>query len=101
MSFITHLTQAHARLTDQARRRAFDLGRRGSFCAACHGFDGRGGISDKSVTGKGYDTFEDAIRLGKGAHNYADRKKYMPSWSVSEISTDEVRLMALYIRGLN
>ncbi|ONM11136.1 DnaJ domain containing protein [Zea mays] len=30
------VSEAHACLTDQARRRAFDLERRGSFCAACH-----------------------------------------------------------------
>ena len=33
---ISACTQAHACLTDQARRRAFDTERRGSFCAACH-----------------------------------------------------------------
>ncbi|CAD6207512.1 unnamed protein product [Miscanthus lutarioriparius] len=30
------VSEAHACLTDQARRRAFDTERRGSFCAACH-----------------------------------------------------------------
>jgi mono/diheme cytochrome c family protein len=71
------------------------------FCASCHGADGKGGVSKKAVTGKGFDTFEDAIRIGKGTRNYAERQKYMPSWTSSEINADEIRLMATYIRSLD
>lgn len=71
------------------------------FCASCHGLDGTGNVSEKSVTNKGYDAFYDAIRLGKGGKEYAKRNKYMPFWNAREITDEEIHLMAIYSRSLD
>lgn len=70
------------------------------FCAACHAIDGSGGVSEKIITGKAVDSFEDAIRIGKGGKDFTLRNKYMPSWSIDEITDQEIRLMATYVRSL-
>ncbi len=70
------------------------------FCAACHAADGTGGVSQKIVTGKAVDDFDDAIRLGKGQKNFDERTRFMPSWSIQEITDEEIKLMATYARSL-
>jgi mono/diheme cytochrome c family protein len=71
------------------------------FCASCHGYDGKGGVSGKALTGKGFDAFEEGVRLGKGDQAFADRRRYMPAWTASEISADEIRLITTYVRSLD
>lgn len=68
-----------------------------TFCANCHGDDGRGGVVGKSVVGE--ESYED-IREGNGGNNYGARLVYMPRWSATELTDDEISLIDAYIEGL-
>ncbi|MCB0712015.1 MAG: c-type cytochrome [Ignavibacteriae bacterium] len=69
------------------------------FCANCHGTDARGGPVGESIRSKTGE-FLEKVREGEGGTNYSRRTKYMPSWSTSELTNDEVSKMAAYVRSL-
>ncbi|MFN3199464.1 MAG: c-type cytochrome [Bradymonadia bacterium] len=71
----------------------------GRFCANCHGADGRGGPTRASIRGDDLGDWFEAIREGEGGRNYGSRGDYMPRWSRSAITDDEVRKMYQHIRG--
>ncbi|NRA64223.1 MAG: c-type cytochrome [Pseudobacteriovorax sp.] len=70
-----------------------------TFCANCHGLDGRGGLSRESVLGE-LDELWEAIREGEGYNNYWSRRGYMPRWNSREISNREIRLMTRYLYSI-
>ena len=65
--------QAHACLTDKARRRAFDAERRASFCAACH--DRHAARSAPAGGGRVRATADNKQRAAAGAQAPAARSK--------------------------
>ena len=69
-----------------------------TFCANCHGVDGRGGLSRESVLGE-LDEVEEYVREGEG-WDYFNRRKYMPRWSRQELSDWEIRKMISYLYTL-
>ena len=70
-----------------------------TYCANCHGADGRGGFSGKDVV-RETDDYREAIREGEHQRDYLNRKKYMPAYSPLEISLEEITLLRLYAREL-
>lgn len=67
------------------------------FCSTCHGFDGRGGPSEKKIYDVDIDEFFTMVRGGNGGSDYGSRRAYMPAWSPSELSDDEIRRIAAWI----
>jgi cytochrome c5 len=63
-----------------------------AFCANCHGIDGRGGFTGKNVI-KEIEEFSEYIRKGKNVSYPLNRKKYMPAYRTSDLSSTEIRLM--------
>ena len=70
------------------------------FCGNCHGADARGTLVDKSILNDDLDDFLDVVRDGEGGNNYGRRTSYMPSWSASELSDEEIEKMYIYVRTL-
>lgn len=67
------------------------------FCSTCHGFDGHGGVVDVRIDDKDIGTILGQVREGNGGTQYFRRTEYMPSWSPSELSDEEVRRIAEWI----
>ena len=67
------------------------------FCSTCHGFDGRGGVVGERIDDKDLDEFFSKVREGNEGNQYSRRAEYMPSWSPSELSDDEIRRIAEWI----
>jgi len=70
------------------------------FCGNCHGTDAKGGRVGEGIAGEEADEIDEQVREGHGGDDYGNRKKYMPSWSTSELSHDEVAAIADYLAGL-
>ena len=70
------------------------------FCSTCHGKDARGGPVGESILNEDADEFREKVREGEGGNNYSRRNKYMPSWTSSEITNEEISQMAAYVRRL-
>lgn len=69
------------------------------FCANCHGADARGGRVGEGIAGEADDVFE-RVRGGHGGTSYGARREYMPAWSTSQLSDDEVDAIASYLGTL-
>lgn len=69
------------------------------FCSTCHGKDARGGPSDKEILEE-TNKFREQVREGEGGKNYGDREEYMPAWTSSQLSDDEIDRMSAYVRRL-
>ncbi|SMF07118.1 c-type cytochrome [Pseudobacteriovorax antillogorgiicola] len=70
-----------------------------TFCANCHGLDGRGGMSGESVLGELDEVYE-YVREGEGYNNYWSRTDYMPRWNWQELPNEEIRMMIYYLYSL-
>ena len=70
------------------------------FCSNCHGDDARGGPVGEGILNEDASKFLEKVREGEGGTNYSRRTKYMPSWSSSELTNDEVSKMAAYVRSM-
>jgi mono/diheme cytochrome c family protein len=68
------------------------------YCAACHGVDGAGGPTMRSVIGEA-GAAERLVRNGH-AGEFSNRREYMPKWSTDEISDPELDLIITYIGTL-
>lgn len=68
------------------------------YCAACHGDDGKGGPTMRSITGE-VDEAEELVRQGH-AGDFSERREYMPKWSAAEISDAELDLIISHIESL-
>lgn len=68
------------------------------YCAACHGEDGRGGPTNRSIVGRGRD-IESLVRNGHNGQ-FSDRREYMPKWSEAEISASELASLVTYVGTL-
>ncbi len=75
------------------------LGLYNRFCSNCHGKDARGGPVGEKILDE-TDEFREKVREGEGGRNYSDRREYMPSWSSSELSNEEIDKMSAYVRRL-
>ena len=75
------------------------LGLYNRFCANCHGKDARGGPVDKGLLDQ-TSGFHGPVRSGKGGNSYGSRDDYMPSWTSSELSDEEIDRMSAYVRRL-
>ena len=74
----------------------------GDYCASCHGAKANGGVSGHSIrkSGAKVSWFTGVIRKGHGGQKYAKRKEYMPAWTASELSDDEIKLIAAALSSL-
>jgi mono/diheme cytochrome c family protein len=72
------------------------------YCANCHGADARGGRVGQNITEKGNELLDltEKVREGAGGTNYGTAAQYMPHWSTSEISADELSSIAGYLTTL-
>lgn len=68
-----------------------------TFCSNCHGDNGRSGTVGKNVLGENP---SEKIRQGEGGTNYGARFNYMPSWSSSAMSNEEISLITAYMNTL-
>ncbi|HVZ38559.1 MAG TPA: c-type cytochrome [Candidatus Kapabacteria bacterium] len=71
----------------------------GRFCLNCHGSNARSGPAGKNIKSELGDINE-KVRSGEGGTAYSNRRKYMPSWSTTQLSSQEVNAIAAYIRTL-
>ena len=69
-----------------------------AFCGNCHGELGLGGYSGKKIASRQNSTEE--IRNGKGGTDYGSRTLYMPSWSTTELSGNEVMNINTFVSSL-
>lgn len=70
------------------------------FCGNCHGADAFGGRVGEDLTGEvgeGAGEVMEKVREGHGGTSYGNRTKYMPSWSVAELTNAEVASITSYI----
>ena len=70
------------------------------FCANCHGADAKGGAVGAGLTLKKDSDLIGMARKGKGGVDYGKRKTYMPKWTTSELSDDELKLIGAHVRSL-
>lgn len=68
------------------------------YCAACHGADGLGGPTARSLEMH----VADVEKLVRNGHvgDFLDRREYMPSWTQAELSDTEVELIHQYVSSL-
>jgi mono/diheme cytochrome c family protein len=73
-----------------------------TYCANCHGIDGRGGPTRSDLRDAVGDpaTFIEAIRSGNSGNRYWNRSGYMPRWHSGEISDSEAQAIIAYLAGL-
>jgi mono/diheme cytochrome c family protein len=77
-----------------------------TYCANCHGTDGRGGMSSQpliSLDGQvlALDLFSIWVRWGQDDGFYDSRTSYMPRWNQNEIADEEVEKVRNYIQSLS
>ncbi len=67
-------------------------------CSGCHGADGRGGPTGRSVAGEGHA----AERLVRNGHSgaYDDRREFMPSYDQQQITDQELQLLIAHLDSL-
>ncbi|MCA9557197.1 MAG: c-type cytochrome, partial [Myxococcales bacterium] len=70
-----------------------------TFCANCHGANGRGGPVGEGIVGEGVGEWIEVVREGEGGRNYGRRGGYMPSWSRAQLTDAEIRLMYEAVSG--
>lgn len=70
------------------------------FCANCHGDDARGGRVDKNIRFESAGDFSEKVREGEGGSNYGSRLNYMPEWSSSELSKDDISAILAHVKTL-
>lgn len=72
------------------------------YCANCHGANARGGRVAKNIQEKGTELGDltEKVREGEGGTNYGAAALYMPHWSTSQISDDELTLIAEHLTTL-
>jgi ubiquinol-cytochrome c reductase cytochrome c subunit len=70
------------------------------FCGNCHGADATGGRVGEDIAGEESDDVAEKVREGHGGTSYAERTKYMPAWSTSDLTETEVTAIAAYLATL-
>jgi mono/diheme cytochrome c family protein len=70
------------------------------YCANCHGVDARGGSVGKGISDKGGADLLEKVREGAGGANYAARTRYMPKWTNTQLTDQEIDLIARHIATL-
>lgn len=72
------------------------------YCANCHGANARGGRVGKDIQEKGNELGDltEKVREGEGGSNYGAAMLYMPHWSTSQISDDDLTLIAEHLTAL-
>ena len=67
------------------------------YCFHCHADDGRG-TAGHSAKGRTISQLTSNIRNGHNLSNFGTRNKYMPKWSVSELTADDIQKMQTYTK---
>jgi len=68
------------------------------YCANCHGTDPfDGGVVNKDIGGEGYSEILETAREGESVTDYGDRGEYMPAFSNSRLSDDELKQISDWI----
>lgn len=70
------------------------------YCRNCHGEDASGGVADEDIRDKNYGNLLDAVREGMHTDEIGSRHRYMPAWDKTELTNNEVELIADYISSL-
>ncbi len=70
------------------------------YCQNCHGADGKGGVTMRTLAGKPVTKFLTDVRAGHHPGEFANRREYMPKWTAAELSDAEVRLIFMHVAGL-
>lgn len=72
------------------------------YCANCHGADARGGRVGQNIQEKGNELADltEKVREGEGGTNYGAAAMYMPHWTTTQISNEELTLIAEHLTTL-
>lgn len=71
----------------------------GRFCVNCHGTTGRAGRVGKNIV-REVSNMASIVRRGHGGTSYGARTSYMPKWTTTEITDEELALIKTYVSGL-
>ena len=69
------------------------------FCGNCHGVAATGGRVGKGITDE-TDEAREKVREGHHLSDYSDRKEYMPKWSETELTNDELAKIVAFLNTL-
>lgn len=69
------------------------------YCAACHGPDAQGGLTDRPIAEETAE-FLDNVREGHHSGEFSNRHDHMPAQSVEDLSDAEIQLIADYVSSL-
>jgi mono/diheme cytochrome c family protein len=69
------------------------------YCAACHGPDGLGGLTDRPILDEAAKTIEN-VRSGHHPGEFSNRHNHMPAQTADELSDAELGLITDYVNSL-
>jgi mono/diheme cytochrome c family protein len=70
------------------------------YCQNCHGADGKGGATMRTLAAKPMSEYLTKVRGGHNPGEFANRREYMPKWTPAELSDAEIRLIFTHVSGL-
>jgi mono/diheme cytochrome c family protein len=69
------------------------------FCGNCHGPDGKGGSVAEVAFGKRATEIDDIVRAGHGVTNLANRPKYMPAFSTTDLPDADLTMIKTFLNA--
>jgi mono/diheme cytochrome c family protein len=70
------------------------------YCSNCHGQDAKGGTTGESLRGQAAE-IPTKVREGNDTQNFGSRTTFMPAWSESELSDEDVTAIGQYVESLS
>ena len=70
------------------------------YCQNCHGADGKGGVTMRTLAAKPVTKFLTDVRAGHHPGEFVNRREYMPKWSAAELSDADIRAIFMHVSGL-